>query len=66
MRIYLVQRKHSTQKPRVILAPDGLASTACEMAGLTVETAHCKDITRRTLQPHHLMTSHTRDEVHHD
>lgn len=51
MRIYLIQKKGSTQRPRILIAPDGKASTACEMAGLTPETAHCKDITRRTLQP---------------
>lgn len=52
MRIYLVQRKNSTQRPRIITAPD--ARTACEFAGFTIETAHCRDITRRCLQPHHL------------
>lgn len=58
MRLYLVQPKagarHASplQPPRLITAPD--ARTACEFAGLTVETAHVKDVTRRTLQPHHI------------
>jgi len=55
MSLYLVQRKRqSDRQPRIITAPD--ARTACEFAGLTLETAHCKDITRRTLQPHHIQS----------
>ena len=53
MRVYLIQKKDSLNDPRIITAPD--AATACESAGLTIETAYVKDVTRRTIKPHHLV-----------
>lgn len=52
LHLYLVQKRGERQRPPQLVAAED-AHSACRELGLKPANAIYKDVTRRTLQPHH-------------
>jgi hypothetical protein len=52
MPVYLIQPKNSTEPPRLWFGKD--AHDACALIGLDPAECIVRDVTKRTLQPHHI------------